>query len=369
MFDPSPHTPPLPISPEVPPRLLSMLNEAALALMVSIGHRTGLLDTLASMPPSTIEEIALRAGLQEGPVRDWLGALTAGGIVQYLSSENLYLLSPGYAAHLSRQGGADNLAPWAQLLSALGELEEDFLRSFRFGCGVAFGRYEKVQEILDQQREAAVARSLISDIIPTHPRLGEVLLGGAQVLALSSGRGGALRQVAKAFPGSRFYGYDISDSVTTAARKAAQLSGLGNLFFVTGEVPESREARCFDLVMALQGLQNLTQPKAALAAVQQVLDVEGLLLLWNSPVSNRLEENLAHPAAPWHYTLSCLYRRGVATGLGQDDPESFQGREDVHAALVEMGFTSIGKDPRHGSPSDRWTLWHKASVAKGMRRN
>ncbi|MGQ0593994.1 MAG: hypothetical protein ACT4QB_15520 [Gammaproteobacteria bacterium] len=34
-------------------RLLGVLNDGALAVMISVGHRTGLSDTLAELPPST----------------------------------------------------------------------------------------------------------------------------------------------------------------------------------------------------------------------------------------------------------------------------------------------------------------------------
>src|SRR4051794_9950134 len=62
-------------------RLVAMLNESALALMFSIGHRTGLFDVLADLPPLTSTAIAERAGLQERYVREWLNALTVGKVV------------------------------------------------------------------------------------------------------------------------------------------------------------------------------------------------------------------------------------------------------------------------------------------------
>jgi len=46
-------------------RMNRMLNDAALALMVSVGHRTGLFDVMAAMPPATSKEIASRASLDE----------------------------------------------------------------------------------------------------------------------------------------------------------------------------------------------------------------------------------------------------------------------------------------------------------------
>lgn len=51
-------------------RLLEMLNSGAIALMTSMGHRTGLFDTLAKLPPATSQEIADAAGLKERYVRE-----------------------------------------------------------------------------------------------------------------------------------------------------------------------------------------------------------------------------------------------------------------------------------------------------------
>src|SRR3984893_9676298 len=61
-------------------RIIDMLNAGALSLMMSVGHRTGLFDAMAGTAPSTSAEIADRIGLQERYVREWLGAMTVGGI-------------------------------------------------------------------------------------------------------------------------------------------------------------------------------------------------------------------------------------------------------------------------------------------------
>ncbi len=50
-------------------RMTSMLNDAFLALMTSIGHQTGLFDTLADQRPMTSEDLAKAAGLDERYVR------------------------------------------------------------------------------------------------------------------------------------------------------------------------------------------------------------------------------------------------------------------------------------------------------------
>ncbi len=56
-------------------RLLTAFNDGALCLMISIGHRIGLLDAMRDRPPQTSQEIASRAGLDERYVREWLGAM------------------------------------------------------------------------------------------------------------------------------------------------------------------------------------------------------------------------------------------------------------------------------------------------------
>jgi Rv2258c-like winged HTH domain len=56
-------------------RLVGALNDGALCLMTSIGHRTGLFDTMSGTEPATSAEIAAAAGLNERYVREWLGAM------------------------------------------------------------------------------------------------------------------------------------------------------------------------------------------------------------------------------------------------------------------------------------------------------
>lgn len=46
-------------------QLLAALNNGALCLMASIGHRTGLFDIMCGLPPSTSAEIADKAGLRQ----------------------------------------------------------------------------------------------------------------------------------------------------------------------------------------------------------------------------------------------------------------------------------------------------------------
>src|SRR5512135_1121571 len=93
-----------------PERFLTALNHGALCLMVSIGHRTGLLDVLSTLPPASSAEIAVKAGLNERYVREWLGAMVTAGVVEVDSASGRFALPAEHAAFLTRAAGADNLA-------------------------------------------------------------------------------------------------------------------------------------------------------------------------------------------------------------------------------------------------------------------
>jgi len=90
--------------------MLSILNHAALSLMMSLGQKTRLFDTMSSMAPSTSMQIASAAGLHERYVREWLAAMVTGGVIEYDPAQGTYHLPDEHAVWLTRDGGINNLA-------------------------------------------------------------------------------------------------------------------------------------------------------------------------------------------------------------------------------------------------------------------
>ena len=104
-------------------RTLQIINDGALALMMSIGHRTGLYDIMSCMPASSAGQIAAAAGLSERYVREWLGAMVTGGVVTYDRATDTYKLPPEHAACLTRASSPNLLESSASHLlhSTLGQ--------------------------------------------------------------------------------------------------------------------------------------------------------------------------------------------------------------------------------------------------------
>src|SRR2546430_17553650 len=78
--------------PDFLPRIVGILNDGMLSLAISIGHQTGLFDTMADGAWATSADIAKRAGLNERYVREWLGAMVTGRVVEDNSAEKTYML-------------------------------------------------------------------------------------------------------------------------------------------------------------------------------------------------------------------------------------------------------------------------------------
>src|SRR5581483_7941956 len=91
-------------------RMTAAIDGASLTLLLSIGHQTGLLDTMAGLEPSTSEQIASAAGLNERYVREWLAGMTTGRVVEYDADTVSYSLPAERAKVLTREAGPDNLA-------------------------------------------------------------------------------------------------------------------------------------------------------------------------------------------------------------------------------------------------------------------
>ena len=200
---------------------MGALNDGALCLMLSIGHRSGLFDAMRDQPPQTSGEIASRAGLNERYVREWLGAMVCSNVVNVDPDSVRYQLPPEHAAYLTRAAGADNLAVFAQYVSLLGNVEDDILECFKNGGGVPYARFPRFHAVMAEDSGLSVLSSLESHILPLIPGLAERLGRGLRALDAGCGSGRTLNRLAGLFPNSRFVGLDLSAEAIRAARDEA----------------------------------------------------------------------------------------------------------------------------------------------------
>jgi hypothetical protein len=156
-------------------RMLKTLNSAALALMISVGHRTKLFDVMARIDPATSGQIARAARLDEHFMREWLGAMAVCGIVEYYPTYETYYLPAEHAASLTRAAAPVNIASTMQFIPLVGAVEDQVVECFTNGGGVPYSSHPRFQEVMAGENDMTVATALVDSILPLFPGLAEAI--------------------------------------------------------------------------------------------------------------------------------------------------------------------------------------------------
>ncbi len=332
-------------------RMLGVVNDGALALMTSVGHRTGLFDTMAELPPADSQRIADAAGLDERYVREWLGAMTTGGIVECDRAGRLFRLPGEHAAVLCRAASPDNLAVAAQYIAVLGGVEDKIVDCFQNGGGVPYEAYPRFHEVMAEESGQSVVAALVDNILPLVPRLVEKLEAGISVVGVGCGSGRAMNLLARHFPASQFKGYDFSAEAVGRARAEADRHGTTNVSFEQRDAGDLGAAE-FDLITAFDSIHDQAAPAAVLAAIRQALKPGGIFLMQDIGASSHVHGNLDHPLGPMLYTISCMHCMTVSLAQGGAGLGAMWGEETARQMLAEAGFANVGVEALEHDPQN-----------------
>lgn len=324
-------------------RVLEVLNGGALALMTSLGHRSGLFDVMAGLPPSTSDAIARAAGLDERYVREWLAALVTGGFVVHDPAAGTYFLPPEHAACLTRAAGARNLAQQACYIPLLASVEDAVLESFRHGGGVPYSAYARFQDLMAEESAAVFDASLLEATLPRSPGLVGRLESGIDVLDVGCGRGHAIHLMAAAFPRSRFTGLDFSSDAITAARSEAARRGLSNARFEVEDASQLCGVARYDLITAFDAIHDQAAPAVVLRCIASALRPAGTFLMVETASSSHVHENLNHPLGPFLYAVSCMHCMTVSLAQDGAGLGTMWGEQKAMEMLHEAAFTKIDR--------------------------
>lgn len=321
--------------------MLGVINHAGLALMLSLGHRSGLFDALADQSPATSDEIARHAGLSERYVREWLGAMVTGGVVEYDPTARTYRLPPEHAALLTRAASPNNLAASMQWVAVLGGVEDHVLEAFRHGRGVPYSAYRRFHEVMAEESAQTVVAGLQPHILPLIPGLTDRLADGIDVLDVGCGSGRAMLHLAGLYPRSRFVGYDLSEEGVGAARAEASRRGLANVRFEVRDLAALNERGAHDLITAFDAIHDQARPAEVLSKIAMALRPTGVFLMQDIAGTSDLERDRAHPLAPFLYTVSCMHCMSVSLALGGPGLGAMWGKETALRMLREAGFGPV----------------------------
>jgi SAM-dependent methyltransferase len=293
------------------------------------------------MEPATSEEIAAASGMNERYVREWLGAMTTGGIVTYLPGENRYFLPPSHARFLTRSATPNNIAASAQFIAVLGAVEDGIVECFKKGGGLPYSAYKDFHAVMADESSQTVVARLFDLILPLDGNLMQRMEEGIRVADFGCGMGKPLGAIARRYPRSEFVGYDFSPDVVDVARRETEQEGLTNVRFEILDVAKYSGEAEFDAVFTFDAIHDKAKSTKVLENIRRALTPGGVYLMQEIQGQTHVHDNIGHPLAPFVYTVSCMHCMSVSlhqdgAGLG-----AAWGQEMARRMLEDAGFRDI----------------------------
>jgi 2-polyprenyl-3-methyl-5-hydroxy-6-metoxy-1,4-benzoquinol methylase len=287
--------------------LFGSLGGAMTSAMVCLGDRLGLYRALAEHGAATSDELAARTGLHERWLREWLRQQGAAGLLEHLAGGRFALSAEGVAVLADERHPAFGAGFFAQLPALVG-IVDSIAASFRTGLGLPY-------DALGPEGAAGVERGLapwfrallVPFVVPRVPGVEAALRAGVEAADVGCGAGVALLELAKAFPASRFHGYEISRHALERAERNRAAAGVSNAsFHDASRDPLPGDAR-FAFVTTFDCLHDMADPAAVIRAIRRAIRPDGTWLIADIKCYPSFEENVArNPMAAMMYGTSVL---------------------------------------------------------------
>src|SRR5690349_3062841 len=207
-------------------RLFGSANATFDLAAVYLGDRLGLYRALADGGPATSAELAVRTGLNERYVREWLeqqavtAMIEAGGEAD--AAARRYSLPPAHREVLLDELSLAYMTPFIRAIVGSMRMLPGIMDAFAEGGGVAWADYG------DDLREGQAAGNrpqfhhLLADwlrqVPDVHARLSSP---GARVADVAGGEGWSTIAIARAYPNARVDGIDLDAPAIEQARRNA----------------------------------------------------------------------------------------------------------------------------------------------------
>jgi len=307
--------------------------------MVVIGEKLGLYKALAD-GPVTSAQLAARTKTDERYLREWLASQAAGGYITYDDKTNKFSLTEEQAFTLANDESPAYLPGAFEL--ALGSLAAvpRIAESFRTGAGM--GWHEHVDGVFhgcEKFFRPGYAANLVSSWIPALDDVPAKLAAGARVADVGCGKGASTLLMAKAFPNSRFFGFDYHDKSIEGARESAKRAGVADR--VSFEVSKAKDfpGKDYDFVAVFDCLHDMGDPVGAATHVRQSLAEDGTWMIVEPFANDQLKDNL-NPVGRVYYSFStllctpCSRSQEVGLCLGAQ-----AGEARIREVVTKAGFS------------------------------
>jgi SAM-dependent methyltransferase len=322
-------------------KVVAELGATSGAILVRIGDELGLYRAMADGEPVTPAELARRTGTRERYVREWLANQAAGGYVEYDATAGTFTLPAEQALALATDDSPASVQGAFQSYGAFWAAREKITERFRTGEGLAWGEHHHdLFAGTERFFRPGYAAHLVSDWIPALEGVEEKLRRGAIAADVGCGHGASTLLLARAYPRSRFVGYDNHPGSIEQARRSAEREGIADRVRFEVADATSFPGSGFDLVAHFDSLHDMADPVGAARRVKQALAPGGTWMVVEPFAGDRLEDNL-NPVGRLFYAASTLVC--VPNSLAGHGPAlgAQAGEARLREVAEQAGFTSF----------------------------
>lgn len=316
------------------------------AILVIIGDRLHLYKAMADLGKAfTSEELAKMTKTNERLIREWLANQAAGGYITYDSSNGKYTLPPEQAMALADENSAVYLLGAYRAIRSYFKDEEKFVEMFKSGKGLRRGEHD--HDLFEGSAlfyKPNYVGNLVSSWIPSLDGVEQKLKQGGKVADIGCGYGISTILMAKAYPNSRFYGFDNHNASIEQAknqlRKEEEKAGvrISNVEFISVAADNETIGDNYNLITFFDCLHDMGDPLGALKFARHSLKQDGTCLIVEPLANDKLEDNLNLVGRTFYAasTLVCVPNSQAENGpaLGAQ-----AGEKKIKEIVLAAGFT------------------------------
>ncbi|HEU5460661.1 MAG TPA: class I SAM-dependent methyltransferase [Nitrososphaeraceae archaeon] len=313
------------------------------SMLLIIGDRLGLYKVMAeSGTPITSGELAKKTNTNERLIREWLANQAAGGYITYNASDEKYTLPPEQAMALADENSPIYIHGAYQAIRSYFKDEDKFVEMFKTGKGLRWGEHHHdLFEGTARFFKPNYVGNLVSSWIPSLHGVEEKLKQGAKVADIGCGYGISTILMAKAYPNSKFYGFDNHDPSIEQAKVQARKEGItGNIEFSSVSANDESIGNDYDLITFFDCLHDMGDPLAAMKFAKKSLKPDGTCMIIEPMANDKVEENL-NEVGRTYYAASTLVC--VPNSLADNGPAlgAQAGEKKIKEISEASGFTKF----------------------------
>ena len=304
-----------------------------------IGDQLGLYRAMAGAGPITSAQLAERTGTSERYVREWLINQAAAGYIDYDTQTQGYVLPDERAVALLDEDSPFHVGGALMIALAMTKAEPRIRENFRTGAGMRWGEHDRYMfEGCERLFRPGYLANLTQSWIPALDGVQEKLERGAKVADIGCGHGASTLILAKAYPNSRFFGFDAHPGSIARARALAQEAGVADRLTFEVATGTDYPGSGYDLVAFFDCLHDMGDPAESVRHTREALAPDGTVMLVEPAAGAHVEDNF-NPVGQFYSGASVLVCTPNALATGSEALGTVATDEALGAVVRKGGLT------------------------------